>query len=111
MGERTTAFVTWTWVITALGFFVLIGYRLLDQGANWLRHSSEPLVALGIIALSCYLAVMFNEAAKSRQQDAKKIRQDQREALESIWALLTEQKTHLREVESAVYNLARQIRN
>ncbi|MGO4566072.1 hypothetical protein AB4Z52_13575 [Rhizobium sp. 2YAF20] len=111
MGERQTTLVVWTWVITTLGFFGLIGYRLWEQGPEWLWRSSESLAALGIVSLSSYVAGMFHQTDESREKDTARREQVHQEAMEAIRALLAEQKMQLREVESALYDLTRKVRS
>ncbi|MGO8021290.1 hypothetical protein [Rhizobium leguminosarum] len=110
MGDRQTSFIAVVWLLATLLFFVLIGFRIWDQGFGWFRHSAEPLVALGVIALSCYLALMFSEAMRKSKDDRERSDRDHQETMGAIRALYAELSLKIDVVESAVYDLERKMK-
>lgn len=102
MGERQTAFVALTWLIATTLFFALIGFRLWDQGFDWLRHSSEPLVAFGLIALSCYLAIMLSRSNSDAKKERDQRARDHEQTMSAIRDLDSQLSAQMQAVASAV---------
>ncbi|PDT50045.1 MULTISPECIES: hypothetical protein [Sinorhizobium] len=107
MGDRQTTFVMLVWLVATLLFFGLIGFRLWDQGLDWLRQSTEPLVAVGIIALSCYLALMFSQSNSEAKKERDRRARDHTEMMREIRALDSYLTAQMRGVASAVDDLDR----
>lgn len=107
MGYRQTMFVTWTWLIAAMTFFGLVVYRLVNGGLTWLFHSSEALIAVGIIAFSAYSALMFSQLNESINGGNKQRDREHDEAMKAIRAVYQELGAPIRSIESTVENLDR----
>ncbi|MGX9991622.1 hypothetical protein ACS4RR_021065 [Rhizobium sp. Z1P35] len=84
MGERQTGFIMLMWLIATLIFFGLIGFRIWDYGLDWLLHSPESLISVGLIAIFSYIAIMFSQVDEYRKKDNADRVQRHQEALDIV---------------------------